>query len=104
MISPDPQIHGDKLVQRSGYSRMKENRPQNYNMRSRTPSFLTSSEGTESRQDSQSSNAESQQQSTLDNAAGHQETGAHQSPVQTGVRTHLTEGYSPALNVQVPSY
>lgn len=80
---------------------MKANRPLNYSLRNRTPSFLTSPENTETGQHSQSSTAESQQQPTLDNAAGHQETGADHPLVETEEQIHLRETNLPAEDVQV---
>uniref|UniRef100_A0A8W8J6G0 Retrotransposon gag domain-containing protein n=1 Tax=Magallana gigas TaxID=29159 RepID=A0A8W8J6G0_MAGGI len=80
---------------------MKANRPLNYNLRNRTPSFLTLPEDTETGQHSQSSTAESQQQPTLDNAAAHQETGADHPLVETEEQIHLSETNLLAEDVQV---
>lgn len=80
---------------------MKANRPLNYNLRNRTPSFLTSPEDTETGQHSQYNTAESQQQPTLDNAAGHQETGADHPLVETEEQIYLSETSLSAEDVQV---
>lgn len=68
---------------------MKENRPLNYNLRQRSPSFVNTSKASETGQEStntESTVAESQHQQTAtsNNTAGIlQETGAHHSTVET---------------------
>lgn len=76
---------------------MKENRPLNYNLRQRSPSFVNTSKASETGQEStntESTVAESQHQQTAtsNNTAGIlQETGAHHSTVETVDQTESDE-------------